>query len=334
MKHRHFLYIAPLIAFLFSCEKVIEFKGDEVETKLVLNGILTPDSVVKVQLTESRFFLDNSRLFNKINRAEVTLWKDGEQIESLQHTGEGYYTGTYITREGDNLRITASCPGFDPVECETRIVSATPVTAVDTVNFKIEKRYIYEYDYDTGYWTIIDSSRYTAVINTDMNITFNDPAGTANYYTVSLYLSTRFSTGYVSEFPIYYKSGDMVFQTNNENPFEDDVDMIKASSYLFSDDLFDGKEYKLRIKTDNNSGFIYEPEEDSFEIVSQEIRVELQSLSPSYYLYLKTREAGYDSDFEFFTEPVQVYSNINGGIGIFCSYANATYGIPLRNAKE
>jgi hypothetical protein len=57
------------------------------------------------------------------------------------------------------------------------------------------------------------------------------------------------------------------------------------------------------------------------------MQVTLQSLSPSYYMYLKTREANSDSD--LFTEPVQIYTNIKGGIGIFGSYSNSTHRIEL-----
>lgn len=327
MKYKHFLYIAPLIAFLFSCEKEIEFKGDEVKTKLVLNGILMPDSVVKIQLTESRFFLDNSRSFNKIDHAEVTLWKDGEQIEFLQHTSEGYYTGTYIPREGDNLRITASCPGFDPIECETQIVSATPIIAVDTANTRVEIReaIIGESD-NNGNWIATDTIDYLESVEGDIAITFKDTAGIANYYAIRLYLHIRYESGDVYDWPLYYTSDDMVFKTNNELSFNDDDDYTSArSSHLFGDDLFDGREYRLKIKIYGYYG--YYPYKES-KITGTAILVTLQSLSPSYYLYLKTREASYDSE-DFFTEPVQIYSNIKGGIGIFCNYSNSNYRIPL-----
>ncbi|MDR0732776.1 MAG: DUF4249 domain-containing protein [Dysgonamonadaceae bacterium] len=41
---------------------------------------------------------------------------------------------------------------------------------------------------------------------------------------------------------------------------------------------------------------------------------------------MKTRKANDDN---LFAEPVQIYSNINGGIGIFGNYAYTTYRIPL-----
>jgi hypothetical protein len=68
------------------------------------------------------------------------------------------------------------------------------------------------------------------------------------------------------------------------------------------------------------------------EITGKEILVELQSLSHAYYLFLKTRQASSDMDeiISYFTEPVQIYSNITGGIGILGNYSSSIYTIPLK----
>ncbi|GHT62264.1 hypothetical protein AGMMS50239_15090 [Bacteroidia bacterium] len=332
MKYKYFLYIASLfMAFLFSCEKEIEFKGDEVKTKLVLNSILTPDSVVKIHLTESRFFLNNERVFKEINNATVELWKDGNKIENLSNAGSGYYTGTYIPKEGDNLRITASCQGFDPVECSTEIVIPSPVISVDTMNFREDRQYSTYYD---GNAFVIDSSVYYQTINFDMDITFKDPTDIANYYALNLYLKIYFSTGDSTYYPIGFNSDDMVFQqTSNEMGFlEDDRNYLRSN--LFSDELLDGKEYKLKVKA-YNIGIgknPYAPEYENPDVIGKEVFVELQSLSPSYYRFRKTREAGYNVNdiMEYFTEPVQIYSNVKGGIGILGSYSSSVYHIPLK----
>jgi hypothetical protein len=324
MKYKYLLSIAAVACFLSACEKVIEFKGNEVKTLLVLNGLVMPDSVVKIQLTESRFFLDNSWKFNLINDADVRLWKDGSPVESLQSAGDGYYAGTYVPREGDNLRITASCSGFDPVECETQIVLPTPVMAVDTANVRIEKHTSYTYDYD--WTTIIDSVEFITSFEGDIAITFKDSADIAGYYTVKLDLFTRYADGYVSVRPISYTSNDMVFRTNNRFPTDDDEYDISPELYLFSDELFDGREYTLKIRINSYSGYFFWPEKDS-KITTQEIRVTLQSLSPSWYMYLKTSNA--DSDSDFFTEPVQIYTNVKGGIGVFGNYSNASRSVKL-----
>ena len=334
MKFKYFLYIAPVVsAFFFACEKEIKFSGDEVKTLLVLNGILVPDSMVKINLTESRFFLEDGGFFKNINNATVDLWKAGNKIESLSNIGEGYYKGTYVPKTGDNLRITASCENFDPIECSTEIIAPTPIISADTLNFREEKAYYYYYSED-GIFDI-DSSSYYLVINFDMYITFKDPKDIPNYYTINLYLKYYFADGDSLVLPVGYTSDDLVFQSGNETNFLEDNNSMKST--LFNDELLDGKEYKLKIKTGNWSGVgvgksPYDPDFENPEPVGKEISVELQSLSYAYYMYLKTREAQSNMiDFmEYFSEPVQIYTNVNGGIGILGSYSRAIYTISLK----
>jgi len=53
-----------------------------------------------------------------------------------------------------------------------------------------------------------------------------------------------------------------------------------------------------------------------------ELTIDLQQLSKSYYLYQKTKFASISSD-PILSEPVQIFSNINGGIGILASYTSS-----------
>ena len=335
MKSKYFFNIILILTvFLFSCEKEINFNGDEIKTKLVLNGILTLDSVVKINLTESRFFLDDYRSFKEINNATVELWKDDNRIENLLNTGDGYYTGTYIPETGDNIRITASCEGFDQIECSTAIIAPTTILSVDTINYK-EERYYYNYKFSEDGISEIDSSSYYTVINFDLFITFKDPQDIPNYYDINLYLKCYFSNGDSLFLPVNYNSDDLVFRTGNEMGFLEDNDYLKST--LFNDELLDGKEYKLKIKTNNWAGISvdenpYNADSEKIKLVGTEIFLELKSLSYSYYMYQKTRDANSNMSglIEYFSEPVQIFSNVKGGIGILGSYSNSVYILPLK----
>jgi len=326
------VYIALIIMVsLSACEKEIKFSGDEVKTQLVLNGLLTPDSTIKIHLSESRFFLDDGA-FKNIDNATVTLWKDGGKIENLSNTGGGNYLGTYIPNAGDNLRITASCEGFDPVECSTEIVAPTPIISVDTLIFKEDRAY-YNYIFSedgTGY---TDSSSYYLDTNLEMNITFKDPIAISNYYTFKVYMKYYFANGDSAYLLFSYSSDDLVFQRgNNGIGFLGDVKYFKST--LFNDELFAGKEYKLKMKASNwediyvgknpNPAVI---DEGNPEIVGKELFINLQTLSYDYYMYLKTCEAQSKMSnlMESFSEPVQIYTNVKGGIGILGSYASSIF---------
>jgi len=324
------------MTFLSACEKEIKFSGDEVKTQLVLNGLLTSDSLVKIHLTESRFFLDDGA-FKNIDNATVILWKTGNKIEDLSNTGGGNYVGTTIPETSDNFRITASCEGFDPVECSTGIVASTPIISVDTMNFKEDRGY-YNYIISEDGTVYTDSSSYYLMTKVDLNITFKDPIAISNYYTFKVYMKYYFSNGDSAYLSFSYTSDDLVFQRgNNGIGFLGDVNYFKST--LFNDELFDGKEYKLKITASNwediyigknpNPAIL---DEVNPEIIGKELFINLQSLSYEYYMYLKTCEAQSKMSnlVESFSEPVQIYTNITGGIGILGSYSNSVFTISLK----
>jgi hypothetical protein len=65
-------------------------------------------------------------------------------------------------------------------------------------------------------------------------------------------------------------------------------------------------------------------EDESYWTERIEIVVELQSISREFYLYLHSREQNRTSG-GFFSEPVPIFNNINGGIGIFAGYTNSVH---------
>jgi hypothetical protein len=319
MKQKYLYAVLISMIFLFSCKKDIEFRGDDVKTKLVLNGLFTPDSLVKVNLSESRFFLDPSMGFKRIDDAIVELWKADSKIETLKNTGNGFYRGTYIPVTGDNLRITASCDGLDPIECSTEIVSPPTVLSVDTANYLEERQYWGWNEEEQS----IDTTKYILSISSDINIRFNDTKNISDFYRISLYLRTYYTEG-TEDYIMHFESDDVVFNTTGS-------DFSNAEYDIFNDELFDGKEYKLKIKT---SGWLTISSVDYHylgEYIRSELVVDFQHISQPYYMYLKTSLASNtDEMMQYFTEPILVYSNVTGGIGILGNYASSVYVFPLK----
>ena len=78
--------------------------------------------------------------------------------------------------------------------------------------------------------------------------------------------------------------------------------------YIFSDNVIDGENYFFKL---SHHGLHYD---------GANIYIKLYSLSESYYLYLKSFYQQVEAEKDFFSEPVQVYGNIEGGRGIFAGY--------------
>lgn len=101
-------------------------------------------------------------------------------------------------------------------------------------------------------------------------------------------------------YDITIDSDDIVFGVTESELFESERNLY----FVFSDELFNGSEYNLKFKIDNYTEYY------------GRCNVVLRHISRDYYLYVRTVNA--ESD-EIFTEPVQIYNNVNGGIGILAA---------------
>jgi hypothetical protein len=293
MKQSPILPLIALILSLSACEKEIAFNGNETEPQLTLNGLLTPASAIAIQLTESHFFLSNAAEFKNIQNATVELWKDDEPIEVIPETANGYYTASYRPAIGDKLRITASAPGLNPVECATEILPAPLIRSVEATPL-------------TG-----ESSEY------NLHVRLQDPAETTDYYRIDLYfLIYDEKNGLWYKSATFYSLNDRVFDSTSSPSFGERSNVFS----IFSDELFNGKEYQLELQVSD----LYPDERKS-------LNVEIQHITKDYYLHLKSRStARTDGDGgQLFTEPVQIYGNIRGGLGLLGSYTSATHQLPL-----
>jgi hypothetical protein len=64
------------------------------------------------------------------------------------------------------------------------------------------------------------------------------------------------------------------------------------------------------------------------EWVPAHVMVELQAISPDYYRYLKSVELYRVTESDAFSEPIQIYSNVKNGWGIFGSLSSQRLFIP------
>lgn len=306
----------------FACENEIEFNGDEMQSMMVVNGFLSPDSIVKVHVTKSKFFLQDDSGFDNVNNANVQLWVNNELKGVLTNAGNGYYTFNYTPKTGDKIKITASAGGLDDVYAETEIPRAVPILAVDTFSIPQSDQY-----YTSGTYTEyggydIDTLGVYHSIKLNVKLTFKDSLNFNNYYVLNAQIkqtlkdgSTRFAlSGFYSE--------DLVFGGASVNNDVLDTEAVNQY-YEFNDDLINGSTYKLSLYSfiTNHEDF-NKPDDggvDTNPVIKNELIVSLISVSRSYYLYLKSMDALSNSS-DFLSEPVQVHSNIVGGIGILGGY--------------
>lgn len=108
-------------------------------------------------------------------------------------------------------------------------------------------------------------------------------------------------------------SGDEAVVFSPINPALDN-EFSSGSDLLFDDKLFDGKDFELALKVRHAA---YQSTTPS------PLRVVLVTCSQEYYRYLTSKNLQENIANDPFSEPVQVYSNIQNGLGIFAGYSTS-----------
>ena len=299
MKTKHIIVFSIVVIFssiLFSsCEKIIEFNGEKTTPFLVMNSVLKADSTVKVHISKSRFFLDDDSAMSDINTATVKMWVNNIEQTPLQLLNNGIYYSQYKPKTGDKIKITASASSLVDISSTTIVPEPPEVISIDT---------IYGYETQDGY--------NSKMLNFD--IKFKDSQNLDEYYLIygkqkEYHHSIDTNNEESSEYDMQLFSDDVIFKNENSANFTDENAYSNNAFNIFSDALINGKEYTFRMKTN-----IYY---DSYQQSEQKktYKIYFQKITKDWYLYLKTISI-VNNDLSMFTEPVQVYSNIQNGLGV------------------
>ena len=219
----------------------------------------------------------------KIENAIVTVQDPFGNKSTLDYTF--LYDGKYVT-------------SFKPIAGKSYVLSVEhPDYPTANSTFTIPSKFASvksKWEDNTG----VDTSGFpTGTIS----FTLNDPAGERNYYEIGLY---RFET-FGNEF--------LIMPVIPENPeIAANASFNESGNLILDDGSFNGQSKELKFTTPFGyaSGTPYK------------FLVEIKSLSPEYFRYFKSLEQ-YRVQGGPFSDPIAVFSNIKGGVGI-CAGASIT----------
>lgn len=278
--------------FFVSCEKEIEFKGEETAPRLVLNAIITPNEPLTAMLGKSVFFLHDTTgaSYGCPENAQMSLYVNGNLFETLSSNGDTF-SSSYIPFVGDTIRLTASAPDFDDVEATTFAIPDAPSFSCNTV---LEH-------FGTPSYVIGDTVYYYIHAKGQIILDLYDTnPNSRDCYYISIVESDCYDIQQLT-------FSDPVFENINE-PVLDEI--YSSSRPIFTDKIFDGSHYQLKIPFDISTISSTEyTAETEFEIVLEHIDMNL-------YEYYKTLFIAGKEDISLLSEPVHVHSNVNGGYGI------------------
>lgn len=336
MKLKFFKYLCFLLMLvLISCTKTIDFEGDTPEQLLVMNSVLILDSVVKVHLSKSKFFLSNSSDFQNVGNAQVFLTLNDNPKVMLKYLQDGVYESSAKLKANDFVLITATAPNLKSVSSSEVVQPQITILSIDTTQAKLTDT---DFGYNQGnlynqYGDTIIGHFYSRELR--VKIKFQDNANVQNFYRLnayklSTYAANKYSLGGQNIDNYSIKYDDVVFGNNSQDGATVDFGSGGSNNNLFSDELINGKEYVLSIKTTVQINEYLPGKEPVGENKQSalDLVVDFQQLSKGCYLYYKTVNASNPGD--FFAEPVQIYNNIKDGLGILGSYSHSVKTFKLQ----
>jgi hypothetical protein len=336
---KHKIYILHTLISLWllllpSCINEIEFDETLSSPILTVNCMATPDTIIKVNLTKSRFFLSTASSWETATNYTVKLWLNGKYKEQLT-LKNSQFQSKYKPLPGDFLRLEIICS--DSTKALTNGFSvvpvSTPVLNVDTSSVLNEISYL-KNDSAVNSQGEIFTDTLAKIMNRKLSyaIQFKDSSAMENFYRVKVFIYHTYEDGKISRETLRVRPDDIIFDKKNESDiFDNDWDRIFN---IFSDELIDGKKYTVDVYGNLHYIEILPGKKDFLKLagykfpVKSELVIDLMGIDNHTFNYLKTVKYN-NTDLQYFSEPVQIYTNISGGVGIFGSYTHNIYKINL-----
>ncbi|MEA3494930.1 MAG: DUF4249 domain-containing protein [Bacteroidota bacterium] len=296
MKNIYFALIFVTTAFFFSCEKTEDIDDFPLVTpQLVLNCMFSPDSSWEFQLSKSLSVLDNAEI-EYLKNATVKLYKNNQLINTITETNKKtFYVLQNNTAEfGAKYKVEISRKGYKDISSTSTLPTMVEISGL-TKSVKDSSTYWSQH----GTW---------GELTGHINVKFNDSKAGDNYYMLSIFsIDTNTYYNY-PDTTISYQEININYHINDEtdNPA---IEIQSEQEYIFSDKYFSGQSIEI-------SAYI----EDWNFTPNKTFVVVLYSLSREAYLYKRSLALYYERGENPFSEPVQVYGNIENGFGIFGGY--------------
>lgn len=300
MKPRHIFLAALLSMALTACEKVIQVDPLDAPSQLVLNGVPSAEKQCFVYFANSHFFLDTSNN-HPVDNVNMLLDVNGTQYRPT-HVDRCRYYFDYVAQADDSLSIR--------VQAGDRLVSSsTYVPRMPQISDLVA--YI---DRDSTFNLMV------------VNFTLTDPANYPNYYR---FLITERDSG--SIYIPFFDYSDTIDTTYNSIFFC--LDKPLTDHNAAATEALGGYLYTQLLTTDANidgtadtASILVILLRDTNEIQPyiHQYGLSVECVTPDRYRYLQNIDA-ISSMMSMITEPPEVYSNVNGALGIFAGNAKRTF---------
>ncbi len=292
MKNISLIFIIILSGFLLSsCEQLVPFPETTEKPKLVLNGLFTSNDSIRIGLSQT--IPINSDQIISIPDALVEIsTNEGEQF-MIPHLSDGNYLLSEIDIEPNKkFSVKASHPDFDDIEAKSSLPYDFAIDLIDSSYQNYEG--IPAWEFDVLINVDIDDKQYFMV---DVVYQYQDSSITPLF------------ANQVEKIEFAHFSRDLAAE--NQSILADISDPTQGLKAIFiKEPDLESKQLSINFLTaDRNLS-----KANAGEILAT---IRVRSISLDMYQYYISLERYRLALGDFFVEPVQIHSNIQGGVGIF-----------------
>ena len=290
-----FLIVVILLALFSSCTKQVDYLLEDSASIPIIQSIMSPDRLITVYVAQSVGALDNS--FKFIADATVLLYSEDVFVDTLKLNSDNKYYSKVYPIAGKRYKIVVETPDGKMLWGETTIpskpIACNPVVTPNLIYFD-------------------------QIWFGKLELQINDTSPKPNYYELLIFEFDSVHEYKYTQTSSFYEMDKAVI---NEGDWG-----FYPPTIFFSDELFNGTKYDFYCIGGAGGYVKYTP--DSIVCCEHEY-TSLRNTSYSYYKYRKsyTRHAynsGMQSDgllnLISTGNPVDMYSNVHGGLGVIVSY--------------
>lgn len=278
--------ICVMFFYLTSCREVVQNQFPENTPTPVVNSILKSDSTLVINLSYSASL--NFGKIEYIENATIRFFVDDNFLETISNAEGGMYISNITVESGKKYNCEIDIPGYEMITCEAIIPTRAKIINITHKNFA---------------YTDPEGTIFPAV-----EITFENNTNTSEYFEIVIKALRTDWEGEERNIYAYLVGIDDPLIINEGLPIA-----------VFSDELITDSIYTMSLNyfTGGSSWNTA----DTYPYI-----IELHSINYDYYKYLKQlylfKQAVNSDNLTGSTPPVQIYSNVENGYGIFAGYSN------------
>jgi len=287
-------------SLMLSCKKEVEVKLPESKYQLVMNCIMSEDSLFTVSVTRTKKLYVDDNANTDVTNATVSIYENGVFIEDLKHIqNDKYQSPNFKPSNGKEYKVVVKAEGYSDAEATETLIKQAQISNI-----------------------IFEENALVKQSDTLSKISFeiSDPPLVKNYYELEVLMVTYMpdyrnpnnnsKDSIRNIFPYFMLINDEALKENFSPSLDGNSDYT-TNNLQFSDKYIEGKIY-------NVNAYLF----PSFTTGDDTIIVNVKSVSKSYYEYKRTVLEQTNSGGPF-SEPVRVFTNVKGGTGILGSYSQS-----------